>query len=176
MTMTSTKASLHPGYHRVRQDIDVLHPRNPLRPPPFDFLGTHKTGRVLGPNEYYCSFLTWLGHDFSAWQLLSVHSLLIATTTCYYGFLIPVVLCQAFCMWHWPICKNWDLSFICGHHHLHSMDARSTSRLLHYFAAQCWRAPPQRGWGYCAKAGFSDLSGNISMLAILWVCYLLSNG
>ena len=31
----------------------------------------------------------------------------------------PIVPCHAFCMWHWPICKNLDLSFIWGHHHLH---------------------------------------------------------
>ena len=28
------------------------------------------------------------------------------------------VLCHAFCMWHWPICKHLDLSFIWGYHHL----------------------------------------------------------
>ena len=27
-------------------------------------------------------------------------------------WIFPVILCHAFCMWHWPICKNVDLSFI----------------------------------------------------------------
>ena len=45
-----------------------------------------------------------------------------------------VVLCHAFCMWHWPIGKDLDLSFIWGHHRLHlvGMDNQSTSYILHY--------------------------------------------
>ena len=44
-----------------------------------------------------------------------------------------VVLCHSFGMWHCkPICKNVDLSFIWGHHHLHLVDDRSINRLLHY--------------------------------------------
>ena len=47
-------------------------------------------------------------------------------------WIFPVVLCHAFCMWHWPICKNLDLSFIWGHHHLNLGDDRPINRLLHY--------------------------------------------
>ena len=34
------------------------------------------------------------------------------------SWIFPIVPCHAFCMWHWPIGKNLDLSFIWGHHHL----------------------------------------------------------
>ena len=35
-------------------------------------------------------------------------------------WIFRVVLCRAFCIWHWPIGKDLDLSFIWGHrHHLH---------------------------------------------------------
>ena len=46
-------------------------------------------------------------------------------------------------MWHWPIGKYLDLSFIWGHHHLHAVglwiwaDQLSTSQL----ATPCWRDP-----------------------------------
>ena len=33
-------------------------------------------------------------------------------------WIFPIVPCHAFCMWHWPIGKNLDSSFIWGHHHL----------------------------------------------------------
>ena len=33
--------------------------------------------------------------------------------------IFPIVPSHAFCMWHWPIGKDSDLSFIWGHHHLH---------------------------------------------------------
>ena len=63
-------------------------------------------------------------------------SFLIAATTWYdiLDFSWTVVLCHAFCMLHWPIGKDLDLSFFWGHHHLHlvSMNDHSTSWLLHY--------------------------------------------
>ena len=34
-------------------------------------------------------------------------------------WIFRIVPCHAFCMWHWPIGKDLDLSFIWGHHHLH---------------------------------------------------------
>ena len=57
--------------------------------------------------------------------------------------IFPVVLCHAFCTWHWPIGKNVDLSFIWGHHHLHLVDDQSTSWLLHasLLATPCYRDP-----------------------------------
>ena len=57
--------------------------------------------------------------------------------------IFPIVPCHAFCMWHWPIGKDLDLSFIWGHHHLHivglwiSVDQLCTSQL----ATPCWRDP-----------------------------------
>ena len=44
--------------------------------------------------------------------------------------IFPVVLFHAFCMSRWPICKNMDLSFIWGHHHLQLVNDRLTSRLI----------------------------------------------
>ena len=49
-------------------------------------------------------------------------------------WIFPVVLCHAFCMWHWTICKNWNLTFIWGHHHLHLVDD-----LTSLFATPSWR-------------------------------------
>ena len=58
-------------------------------------------------------------------------------------WIFPIVPCHAFCMWHWPMGKDLDLSFIWGHHHLHlvglwiSVDQLITSQL----ATPCWRDP-----------------------------------
>ena len=49
-------------------------------------------------------------------------------------WIFPVnVLCHAFCMWHWSIGKDLDLSFIRGHHHLDlvGMNDQSISWWLH---------------------------------------------
>ena len=57
-------------------------------------------------------------------------------------WIFPVVLCHAFCMWHWPICKNLDLSFVWGHHHLrHLVDDQSINRLLHYLLHRADKTP-----------------------------------
>ena len=47
-------------------------------------------------------------------------------------WIFPIVHCHAFCMWHWSKCKDLDLSFIWGHHHLHlvGMNDQTTSWLL----------------------------------------------
>ena len=58
-------------------------------------------------------------------------------------WIFRTVPCHAFCMWHWPMGKDLDLSFIWGHHHLHlvglwiSVDQLITSQL----ATPCWRDP-----------------------------------
>ena len=54
-------------------------------------------------------------------------------------WIFPIVPCHAFCMWHWPIGKYFDFSFIWGHHHLHIVglwisDQLNTSQL----ATPCW--------------------------------------
>ena len=43
--------------------------------------------------------------------------------------------CHAFCMWHWPIGKDLDLSFIWGHHHLHIVGFVNISRPAEYLTA-----------------------------------------
>ena len=58
-------------------------------------------------------------------------------------WIFPIVPCHAFCMWHWPIGKDLDLSFIWGHHHLHivglwiSVDQLTSLQL----ATPYWRDP-----------------------------------
>ena len=67
-------------------------------------------GRTVGLSDpACCSFLTWFGYDFPAGQFVSVRSFLIAATKWYSG-VFPVVPSHAFCMWHWPIGKDLDLT------------------------------------------------------------------
>ena len=49
-----------------------------------------------------------------------------------------------FCqIWHWPIGRNLDLSFIWGHHHLHLVGLWISVNQLHtsQLATPCWRDP-----------------------------------
>ena len=48
-------------------------------------------------------------------------------------WIFPIVPCHAFCMWHWAIGKDLDLSFIWGHHHL--SEYMDISRPAEYFIA-----------------------------------------
>ena len=48
-------------------------------------------------------------------------------------WIFPIVPCHAFCMWHWPIGKVFDSSFIWGHHHL--SEYMDISRPTEYFIA-----------------------------------------
>ena len=50
--------------------------------------------------QFVCSQFPYQGNDTIFW-------------------IFPIVPCHAFCMWHWPIGKDLDLSFIWGHHHLY---------------------------------------------------------
>ena len=87
------------------------------------------------------SFLTWFGHDFTAGQFVSDRSFLIAATAGY-------------CMWHWPIGKDLDLSFIRGHH-LHLV-----GRPADYFtlASPYWRDHTQQGRNSCPRLQFLAFS------------------
>ena len=49
-------------------------------------------------------------------------------------WIFPNVPCHAFCMWHWPIGKDLDLSFIWGHHHL--SEYMDITRPTEYFIAR----------------------------------------
>ena len=69
------------------------------------------------PVPICCSFLTWFGHDSPAGQFVCPQFPYRGNDTIFWIF--PIVPCHAFCMWHWPIGKDLDLSFIWGHHHLH---------------------------------------------------------
>ena len=81
-----------------------------------------------------CSLLLQFCQETSfTWS--SVRNLLLATTF----WIFPVVFCYAFCMWHWPICKNFGFEF-----HLRSLQSSgwplgqpSTS----FLATPCWRNP-----------------------------------
>ena len=59
-------------------------------------------------------------------------------------WIFPIVPWYAFCMWHWPIDKDLDLSFIWGHHHL--SEYMDISRPTEYFIA-CYTVltRPNRG-------------------------------
>ena len=82
------------------------------------------------------------------WPLFSCGTVCVCPQFPYRGndtifWIFPIVPCHAFRMWHWPIGKDLDLSFIWGHHHLHtvclwiSVDQLNTSQL----ATPCWRDP-----------------------------------
>ena len=81
-----------------------------------------------------CSLLLQFCQETSfTWS--SVRNLLLATTF----WIFPVVFCYAFCMWHWPSCKNFGFEF-----HLRSLQSSgwplgqpSTS----FLATLCWRHP-----------------------------------
>ena len=74
---------------------------------------------------------TWFGHDFPVGQF-------VCPQLPYRGndmiiWIFPIVPCHAFCMWHWPIGRSLDLSFIWGHHHL--SEYMDISRPTEYFIA-----------------------------------------
>ena len=77
--------------------------------------------------------------SFMVWPWFFCRTVFVCPQSPYRGndiifWIFPDVLCQAFWMWHWPICKNVDMSFIWGHQHLHlvGMDDQSIAWLLHY--------------------------------------------
>ena len=80
----------------------------------------------------------------------------------------PIVPCHAFCMWHWPVGKDLDLSFIWGHRHLHivglwiSVDQLNTSQL----ATPCWR-DPTRSKNSCPRLQFAFQFGLYRVVAPL---------
>ena len=55
----------------------------------------------------------------------------------------PIVTCHALCVWNWPIGKDLNLSFIWGHHHLHTVGLWISVELLNtsQLATPCWRDP-----------------------------------
>ena len=48
-------------------------------------------------------------------------------------WIFPIVPCHSFCIWHWPMGKDLDLSFIWGRHHLHLVGIWMISRPADYF-------------------------------------------
>ena len=58
-------------------------------------------------------------------------------------WIFPVVLCHAFCMWRWPICKDLDLirRSIWSHHHLHLVDDQLIQPINSLLATPRWRDP-----------------------------------
>ena len=65
-------------------------------------------------------------------------------------WILPIVLRHAFCMWHWAIRKDLDLSFIWGHHHLHLEGiwliikfSTSVNASLAFWLACCISVPSQ---------------------------------
>ena len=57
----------------------------------------------------------------------------------------PIALSYAFWMWHWSICKNFNLSFTRGHHNLwHLLDDWPINRLLHYLLHRAYETQQGR--------------------------------
>ena len=77
---------------------------------------------------------------FPFWPWFSCGTVCVCPQLSYRGndmifWIFPIVPCHAFCMWHWPIGKDLDLSFIWGHHHL--SEYMDISRPADYFIACC---------------------------------------
>ena len=83
-------------------------------------------------------------------------------------WIFPMVPCHAFCMWHWPIGKGLDFSFIWGHHHLHlvsiwiSVDQLNTSYSLLHRADET-----QQGRNSCPRLQFGFQFGLYRVVAPL---------
>ena len=60
------------------------------------------------------------------------------------------------CMWHWPICKDLDLTFIWGHHHMHLVDVRSINRSLPFLLHRVDET--QQGRNSCPRLQFLAFS------------------
>ena len=80
-------------------------------------------------------------------------------------WIFPVVLCDAFCMWYWSICKSLVLSFSWGHHHLHlvGLDDQSITWLLQFLL---YRADEtQQGRNSCPRLQLLSFS----LDSIMWL-------
>ena len=118
-----------------------------------------------------------------AWPWLFCGSVFVCPQFPYRGndmifWIFSVVLCHAFCMWHWPICKNLDLNFIWGHHHLHlvGMDQWSVDQLItSLLATPCWRDPTRsKQLSTVAILGFQfGLYHVVVPLSFLRSCFLV---
>ena len=73
-------------------------------------------------------------------------------------WIFHIVHCHAFCMCHWPIGKDLDLSFIWGHHllHLAGMNDQSISWILHYLLHRADET--QQGRNSCPRLQFLAFS------------------
>ena len=75
---------------------------------------------------------------YMVWPWFSCGTVCVCPQISYRGndmifWIFVIVPCHAFCMWHWPIGENLDLSFIWGHHHL--SEYMDISRPAEYFIA-----------------------------------------
>ena len=80
---------------------------------------------------YYVKSLTGQRHDRVQTESQQLQPGTAVSTLIFWIF--PIVPCHAFCMWHWPVGKDLDLSFIWGHHHL--SECMNISRPAEYFIA-----------------------------------------
>ena len=97
--------------------------------------------KKITPARFACLCFTWFGHDFPAGQFVCSQFPYRGNDTIFCIF--PIAPCHAFSMWHWPVDKDLDLSFIWGHHHLHLVGLRISVNQLHtsQLATPCWRDP-----------------------------------
>ena len=98
---------------------------------------------------------------FPAGQFVSVRSFLIAAATWYSGFFL-LSLVTRFRMWHWPIGKDLDLSFLWGHHHLHLVSIWIISYSLLHRADES-----QQGRSSCRRLQFGFQFGLYHVVAQL---------
>ena len=84
----------------------------------------HGLAMILLRDSFVCPQFPYRGNDTIFW-------------------IFPIVPCHAFCMWHWPIGKDLDLSFSWVHHHLHLVGLWISVNPLHtsHLATPCWRDP-----------------------------------
>ena len=92
-------------------------------------------------------------------------------------WIFPIVHCQAICMWHWPIGKDFNLSFFWGHHHLHtvslwiSVDQLNIAELATPCREETQQGPnncPRLQFGYRVVAPLSFLR-SINLVSLLSV-------
>ena len=143
--------SLHAGYHRLRQDIDASHPRNSLRPPPVDFLRLHKTGRYWGLASLGSFWIRYAAHHGLAMIFLRDSFCLSAVSLLrQWHYILDFSCCSLSRVLRVALANLQKPGFEFLRHHLHLMDDRTASRLLHYWL-NC-ADETQQGWNSCPIA------------------------
>ena len=113
-------------------------------PPRIIFAGNCGQTQSVLPENHGQTMLKMSRYRIMVWPWFSWGTVGVCPQFPYHGnepifWLFPIVPCHAFCMWHWPIDKDLDLSFIWGHHHLHTVGLWISADQLN--TSQLWRDP-----------------------------------